>query len=87
MAEAGVAGQESETMQGIFLPAGTPKEIVDLLNREIAKAMAMPDVKEKCAQLGFDAVANKPEEFADYIKKEVDKWGKVIRDANIPQIQ
>lgn len=74
-------------MQGIFLPAGTPKAIVDLLNREIAKAMAMPDVKEKCAQLGFDAVANKPEEFADYIKKEVDKWGKVIRDANIPQIQ
>ena len=74
-------------MQGIFLPAGTPKETVDLLNREIAKAMAMPDVKEKCAQLGFDAVANKPEEFAAYIKKEVDKWGKVIRDANIPQIQ
>ena len=74
-------------MQGIFLPAGTPKEIVDLLNREIAKAMAMPDVKEKCAQLGFDAVANTPEEFAAYIKKEVDKWGKVIRDANIPQIQ
>jgi tripartite-type tricarboxylate transporter receptor subunit TctC len=49
--------------------------------------MAMPDVKEKCAQLGFDAVANRPEEFAAYIKKEVDKWGKVIRDANIPQIQ
>jgi tripartite-type tricarboxylate transporter receptor subunit TctC len=87
MAEAGVADEESETMQGIFLPAGTPKEIVDLLNREIAKAMAMPDVKEKCAQLGFDAVANTPEEFAAYIKKEVDKWGKVIRDANIPQIQ
>jgi tripartite-type tricarboxylate transporter receptor subunit TctC len=87
MAEAGVADEESETMQGIFLPAGTPKAIVDLLNREIAKAMAMPDVKEKCAQLGFDAVANKPEEFAAYIKKEVDKWGKVIRDANIPQIQ
>src|SRR6476646_164163 len=87
MAEAGVRGQESETMQGIFLPAGTPKEIIDLLNKEIVKAMALPDVKEKCAQLGFDAVANKPEEFADYIKKEVDKWGKVIRDANIPQIQ
>src|SRR4029077_3990370 len=87
MAEAGVAGQESETMQGIFLPAGTPTETFDLLNREIAKAMAMPDVKEKCAQLGFDTVANKPEEFAAYIKKEVDKWGKVIRDANIPQIQ
>jgi tripartite-type tricarboxylate transporter receptor subunit TctC len=87
MAEAGVTGQESETMQGIFLPAGTPKDIVGLLNREIAKAMALPDVKEKCAQLGFDVVANAPDEFALYIKKEVDKWGKVIKDANIPQIQ
>jgi len=87
MAEAGVTGQESETMQGIFLPAGAPKEIVNLLNSEIAKAMALPDVKEKCAQLGFEVVANKPDEFAAYIKKEVDKWGKVIKDANIPQIQ
>ena len=87
MAEAGVTSQESETMQGIFLPAGTPKDIVGLLNREIAKAMALPDVKEKCAQLGFDVVANTPDEFALYIKKEVDKWGKVIKDANIPQIQ
>jgi tripartite-type tricarboxylate transporter receptor subunit TctC len=87
MAEAGVTGQESETMQGIFLPAGTPKEIVDLLNREIAKAMAMPDVKEKCAQLGFDPVADKPDEFVAYIKKEVEKWAKVIKDAKIPQIQ
>ena len=87
MAEAGVTGQESETMQGIFLPAGAPKEIINLLNSEIAKAMALPDVKEKCAQLGFEVVANKPDEFAAYIKKEVDKWGKVIKDANIPQIQ
>ncbi|HET9717971.1 MAG TPA: tripartite tricarboxylate transporter substrate binding protein [Pseudolabrys sp.] len=87
MAEAGVSGQESETMQGILVPAGTPKEIVDLLNREIAKAMALPDVKQKSAQLGFDVVANKPDEFAAYIKKEVDKWNKVIKDAKIPQIQ
>lgn len=87
MTEAGVAGQESETMQGIFAPAGTPKEIVDLLNREIAKVMAMPDVKAKCAQLGFDVVANKPDEFTAYIKKEVAKWGKVIKDAKIPQIK
>ena len=86
MAEAGVSGQESETMQGILVPAGTPKEIVDLLNREIVKAMALPDVKEKCAQLGFDPIANKPDEFAAYIKKEVEKWGKVIKDAKIPQI-
>src|SRR5439155_24097525 len=46
MAEAGVTGQESETMQGIFLPAGTPKDIVDPLNREIVKAMASPHAKD-----------------------------------------
>ncbi len=87
MAEAGVTGQESETMQGILVPAGTPKEVVTLLNREIVKVMALLDVKEKCAQLGFDPVADKPDEFAAYIKKEVDKWAKVIKDAKIPQIQ
>jgi tripartite-type tricarboxylate transporter receptor subunit TctC len=87
MAEAGVTGQESETMQGILVPAGTPKEVVTLLNREIVKMMALPDVKEKCAQLGFDPIADKPDEFAAYIKKEVDKWGKVIKDAKIPLIQ
>jgi len=87
MAEAGFKDQESETMQGIFAPAGTPKEIVDLLNREIVKIMALPDVKEKCAQIGFDVVANKPDEFAGYIKKEVAKWDKVIADAKIEKIK
>jgi len=85
--ESGVKEQESETMQGIFAPAGTPKQIVDLLNKEIVKAMAMPDVKEKCDQLGFDPVANSPEQFAAYIKKEVEKWSAVIKEAKIPQIQ
>jgi len=87
MAEAGVKEQESETMQGVFAPAGAPKAIVDRLNKEIAKVMAMADVKEKCAQLGFDPVANSPEEFGAYIKTEVEKWGRVIKEAKIPQIQ
>lgn len=87
LAEAGFAEQESETMQGVFAPAKTPKEITDLLYKEIAKIMAMPDVKEKCAQLGFDPVANTPEQFTAYIKKEVEKWGRVIRDAKIKQIE
>lgn len=86
MAEAGAPEQESETMQGVFAPAGTPKEIVDLLHREIVKVMALPDVQAKCAQLGFDVVANTPDEFAAYIKSEVEKWGKVIKDAKIQQI-
>ena len=86
MAEAGIKGQESETMQGIFVPAATPKDIVTLLNREIVKAMLLPDVKEKCAQLGFDVVANSPQEFSAYIKADVEKWAKVIKDAQVPQI-
>jgi len=87
LAEAGIKEQISETMQGVLAPAGTPKAIVDQLNAEIAKVMALPDVKAKCAQLGFDVVANKPEAFAAYIKADVEKWGKVIKDANIPLIK
>lgn len=87
MAEAGVAGQESETMQGILVPGATPKPVVEFLNREIAAVMALPDVKQKAASLGFDVVANSPQEFAAYIKSEIEKWGKVIKDAKIPQIQ
>ena len=87
MMEAGIAGQESETMQGVLVPAATPREIVDFLHREIAKVMALPDVQANCAALGFDVVANTQQEFATYIKAEVTKWAKVIKDANIPQIQ
>ena len=85
--EAGMKGQESETMQGFFLPGGAPKELVQFLNAEIAKVMAMPDVKERCAQLGFDVVANSPDKFAEYIKAEVEKWSGVIREAKIEQIK
>jgi tripartite-type tricarboxylate transporter receptor subunit TctC len=69
--------------QGILVPAGTPKVIIDLLHSEIVKVMALPDVKERMAVLGFEPVANTPEEFAARIKAEIPKWGKVIRDANI----
>jgi tripartite-type tricarboxylate transporter receptor subunit TctC len=83
LAEAGLPDQEADTMQGILVPAGTPKAIIDLLHSEIVKVMALPDVKERLAVLGFEPVANMPEEFAARIKAEIPKWGKVIRDANI----
>ena len=66
-----------------MVPAGTPKEIVDLLQREIAKIVAQPDVKEKLGALGFVPVANTPEEFGTRIKVEIEKWGKVVRDAKL----
>src|SRR6185369_5061820 len=82
-AEQGVKDQEADTLTGIVVPAGTPKEIVDLLAREIAKSVARPDVKERLAALGFKPVANTPAEFTARIKLEMEKWGKVVRDANL----
>jgi tripartite-type tricarboxylate transporter receptor subunit TctC len=82
-AEQGIKDQDADTLTGLVVPAGTPKEIVDLLQKEIAKAVAQPDVKEKLANLGFVPVANTPEEFAKRIKVEIEKWGKVVRDAKL----
>jgi tripartite-type tricarboxylate transporter receptor subunit TctC len=82
-AEQGVKDQEADTLTGIVAPAGTPKDIVDLLSREIATSVAPPDVNERLAVLGFKAVGNTHEEFGARIKLEIEKWGKVVRDANL----
>jgi tripartite-type tricarboxylate transporter receptor subunit TctC len=87
LGELGIKEQVSETMQGVLAPAGTPKEIVAKLNAAIVKVMAMDDVKKRCAQLGFDPVANTPAQFATYIKTDVEKWAKVIKAAGIPTIK
>ena len=83
MAETGVPGQEADTLTGIVAPAGTPKEIVDRLQSEIAKIVAQPDVKEKLTALGFVPVANTPQEFGVRIAAEMEKWGKVVRSAKL----
>jgi len=82
-AEQGITGQEADTLTGIVAPAGTPKEIVELLAREIKKSVAKPEVKERLATLGFNPVANTPDEWQARIKLEIEKWGKVVRDANL----
>jgi tripartite-type tricarboxylate transporter receptor subunit TctC len=83
MQEAGIPGHEAYTLTGILAPAATPKEIVSLLHREIVKLVALPDVQKRLDDLGFEVVANSPDEFAARIKVEMAKWAKVIRDANI----
>jgi tripartite-type tricarboxylate transporter receptor subunit TctC len=83
MAEAGIPGQEAYTLTGIIAPAGTPKEIVSLLYSEIVKLVGQADVQKRLADLGFEVVANTPDEFAVRIKSEMEKWGKVIREAKI----
>ena len=83
LAEAGFPGQESDTMQGMFVPAGTPPAIVKLLHADVVKILSQPDMREKLIGLGFDVVANSPAEFAAQIRIEVAKWTKVINDAGI----
>ncbi|MEA2882597.1 MAG: hypothetical protein QOH32_1853 [Bradyrhizobium sp.] len=82
-AEQGIKDQEADTLTGIVAPAGTPKEIVDLLAREIRKSVARPEIRERLGNLGFRPVASTPEEFSARIKAEIEKWGKVVHDANL----
>jgi tripartite-type tricarboxylate transporter receptor subunit TctC len=82
-AESGIRDQESELIIGVVVPSATPKPIVDLLQRQIARIIALPDVKEKLDALGFAPVASTPEAFGAQIKSDIETWSKVVRDANI----
>ena len=81
--EAGVPDLEGDTLTGLVAPAGTPEGGDRPLNAEIEKLVALPDVKEKLAALGFGPVADTPAEFGARIKSEIAQVGKVVRDANI----
>jgi tripartite-type tricarboxylate transporter receptor subunit TctC len=83
MAEAGFVGQEAETMQGLLAPTGTPKDIIERLNREVVKIVNQPENREKLLTMGFDPVANTPEQFSVYINSEIARWSKVIREAKL----
>lgn len=83
LAEAGVPDQEADTLQGVMVPAATPRPIVDMLYREIKAIVELPDMKERFETLGLEPVGNTPEEFAAQIKREVEKWSKVIHGAHI----
>jgi tripartite-type tricarboxylate transporter receptor subunit TctC len=84
MAEAGYPGIEGEEWYGVIAPAGTPKDIVALLNREIVRLMALPDIRENLLTLGFELVpATTPEAFTARIKSDAEQWGNVIRAANL----
>ena len=83
-AEQGLKDQEADTLTGLVAPAGTPKEIVDLLQREIAKAVAQPDVKEKLAHARLPCRSpTSRRNSARASSAEIEKWGKVVRDAKL----
>jgi tripartite-type tricarboxylate transporter receptor subunit TctC len=83
IAEAGYPDLDGDGWVGVLVPAGTPKEIITSLQREIVKIVALPEMKERLSTLGFDAVGSSPEEFAVQMTLEMEKWAKVIRAANI----
>ncbi len=85
IAEAGLPGYESVQWYGLLAPAGTPAPLVTRLHAEIAKSLASPEIQAALTNEGAEAVGNKPEEFAAFIKSEIDKWSMVVKTARIQQ--
>lgn len=79
VAEAGFPSYEASSWFGVLAPAGTPKDVVDKLSTAIAKALQTPEMKERLAVQGAEAVGNSPEQFAAHIKAEIEKWSKVVK--------
>jgi tripartite-type tricarboxylate transporter receptor subunit TctC len=80
-AEAGMAEFEVDTWYGVLAPAGTPREIVLRLNAELARIMQSSDMRERLATMGIQPLASSPGEFGDFLKAEIAKWAKVVKES------
>jgi tripartite-type tricarboxylate transporter receptor subunit TctC len=80
IAESGVPGYEFTTWHGVLAQKGAPREIVLLLNAKLVSILRSPEMSARFAQMGLDVIASSPEEFSAHLKKEFDKWGRVIRE-------
>ena len=83
VAESGVPGYEVASWYGLLAPAQTPRAIVDRLNREVVAILRQPEVRDRLAADGAEAVGNSPEEFAAHIRRELARWAAVIKAAGI----
>jgi tripartite-type tricarboxylate transporter receptor subunit TctC len=83
MAEAGVPGYEVVGWNGLVAVAGTPPEIVARLQAEVGKVLRLPEVRERLAALGAEPVGNTPDEFNAFIRAEMTRWGRIIREKGI----
>jgi len=83
MDEAGVTGFDMDSWAGIFAPAGTPTDIIALLNKELRRIIDSPEVKGNLGNAGFEAFSSSPKELDDFAKAQLATWGKMIRDAGI----
>jgi tripartite-type tricarboxylate transporter receptor subunit TctC len=84
IAESGVAGFASSSWQGFFVPARTPRDIVDLIQRETAQVLQSPDVRARLAALSYEPVGSTPQEFAAYFRSELARFAGVVKQAHIP---
>ena len=84
VAESGYPGFESVNWQGLFVPAKTPPEIVRMIQREAAKALALPDIRERLIAAGQDPVGSTPQEFQAKVNADVAKFARIIKEARIP---
>jgi tripartite-type tricarboxylate transporter receptor subunit TctC len=78
-----VPGYSADAWHGLLAPAGTPPAVVNRLSAETAKALQQPDVRKRLLDIGLDPIGSTPQEFAEKIRADLDKWGRVIRTANI----
>ncbi len=83
MAEAGFPGIEGIGWNGIFVPLGTPRPVIDRLQQDIARIMQTKEMQDDAVTMGSRTGGERPEEFAAYVRSEIQKWGRVIKDANI----
>lgn len=83
IAEAGLAGYGFSSWFGFFAPAGTPKDVVTKLNRDIVAVLNSPDIKERLSKDGAELVASTPEAFAEHLRAETAKWARVIKAAGL----
>lgn len=83
MQEAGVAGFDVASWQAIYAPAGTPPAIVQKMNQTLAAIIATPDIKTRMEGLGLEYQPNSPEQFAEFGRKELAKWAKIVKDGNV----
>jgi tripartite-type tricarboxylate transporter receptor subunit TctC len=83
LAESGMPGFEVGAWQGLMVPAGTPQPVIDRLNTELRKALANGEVRAKLAQQGAEPLGSSPEEYGAYIRKEIDRWGKVVKQSGV----
>jgi tripartite-type tricarboxylate transporter receptor subunit TctC len=85
LAESGLAGYDEEGFVGLLAPAGTPAEIIARLNQETVKALQLPEVKSHLDQLGFVAASSTPEQLAERIRSDIERYKRVALEANIPK--